>query len=137
MVLVTNLVTAVRNLKKDPTHITKFKDLLSDAGFVNVVERKYAVPVNPWAPGKHSKAMGEMNKMNLLAVVEPMSMAVLPGGLGVSIFEPLRPHTAFPIKCLRWSGDVLLSWMHYTAATLFQYASGMLLLTSCVAVVPK
>ena len=88
MVLVTNLVTAVRNLKKDPTHITKFKDLLSDAGFVNVVERKYAVPVNPWAPGKHSKAMGEMNKMNLLAVVEPMSMAVLPRGLGVSYSSP-------------------------------------------------
>lgn len=34
-------------LGKDPSLIAKYKDLLPRAGFDQVVERKYAVPVNP------------------------------------------------------------------------------------------
>lgn len=64
--------------------IAKYKGLLPKAGFENVVERKYAVPVNPWAPGKQSRAMGEMNKANIIASMPPLSMVILPKGLGVS-----------------------------------------------------
>lgn len=72
---------------KDPSQIMKYRDMLPDAGFEGVVERKYAVPVNAWAPGKQSRAMGEMNKANLLASMPPLSMVILPRGLGVSIIK--------------------------------------------------
>lgn len=90
-----DLLAAARNLGKDPTHITKYKELLAEEGFVNVVERKYAVPVNTWAPGKQSKTMGGMLKLNLLAVVSPISVALFPRGLGVSTYGVVVP----PIPC--------------------------------------
>ncbi len=74
--------------------ITKYKYLLPSAGFENIVERKYAVPVNAWAPGKQSKAMGEINKSNLLASMGPLSVVILPRGLGVGNFGASRVYSS-------------------------------------------
>ncbi|KAK7751611.1 hypothetical protein SLS62_006437 [Diatrype stigma] len=74
----------IAKLGKDPSQIMKYRDMLPNAGFEDIVERKYAVPVNAWAPDKQSKAMGDMNKANLLASMPPLSMVILPRGLGNS-----------------------------------------------------
>ncbi|KAJ8133288.1 hypothetical protein O1611_g329 [Lasiodiplodia mahajangana] len=62
----------------------QYKRLLTEAGFKNVTERKYAVPVNPWPPGKSLQKMGTMMAMNINIILEPMSMPIFIKILGWS-----------------------------------------------------
>ncbi|RYP14147.1 hypothetical protein DL765_006594 [Monosporascus sp. GIB2] len=75
---------SIKQLGGDAARIMSYKHILPEMGFEEVTERKYAVPINPWAPGKQSKAMGEMNKTNILASMRPMSTAILTKVLGWS-----------------------------------------------------
>ncbi|KAI1125067.1 S-adenosyl-L-methionine-dependent methyltransferase [Nemania abortiva] len=54
----------------------QYKQLLTEAGFKNVTERKYAVPVNAWPPGKSLQKMGTMMERNINIILEPMSNPV-------------------------------------------------------------
>ncbi|KAI0396951.1 S-adenosyl-L-methionine-dependent methyltransferase [Xylariaceae sp. FL0594] len=54
----------------------QYKQLLLDAGFKNVTERKYALPVNPWPPSKKLQELGQMMAMNINNIIEPMSMPI-------------------------------------------------------------
>ncbi|KAI0115871.1 S-adenosyl-L-methionine-dependent methyltransferase [Nemania sp. FL0031] len=54
----------------------EYKPLLTEAGFKNVTERKYAVPINPWPPGKSLQRMGSMMEMNINIILEPMSVPI-------------------------------------------------------------
>ncbi|GAW21702.1 hypothetical protein ANO14919_112260 [Xylariales sp. No.14919] len=60
----------------------QYKKLLTETGFKNVTERKYAVPVNPWPPGKQLQRIGTMMAMNINTILEPMSMPVFTEVLG-------------------------------------------------------
>lgn len=74
-------------LKKDGRTVhypLQYKSLLSEMGFRNVTERKYAVPVNPWPPGKQLQKIGDMMATNLNIILEPISMPVFMGILGWS-----------------------------------------------------
>ncbi|KAI1108930.1 S-adenosyl-L-methionine-dependent methyltransferase [Nemania sp. NC0429] len=68
----------------------QYKRLLLDAGFKNVTERKYAVPVNAWAPGKQLQRIGSMMAMNINTIIEPLSVPIF-------------------VKVLGWSPDALQS----------------------------
>ncbi|KAI0460549.1 S-adenosyl-L-methionine-dependent methyltransferase [Xylaria acuta] len=62
----------------------EYKRLLTEVGFKNVTERKYAVPVNPWPPGKQLQRIGSMMALNINTILEPMSMPIFTGVLGWS-----------------------------------------------------
>ncbi|KAI0907064.1 S-adenosyl-L-methionine-dependent methyltransferase [Ustulina deusta] len=62
----------------------QYKRLLMEVGFKNVTERKYAVPVNPWPPGKQLQRIGSMMLLNINTIIEPMSMPIFTGILGWS-----------------------------------------------------
>ncbi|KAI1203250.1 S-adenosyl-L-methionine-dependent methyltransferase [Nemania serpens] len=62
----------------------QYKRLLTETGFKNVTERKYAVPVNPWPPGKQLQRIGSMMAMNINTLIEPLSMPVFTKVLGWS-----------------------------------------------------
>ncbi len=57
---------------------------MQEAGFVNVTEKKIAVPGNPWARGEEQKIRGAMMMTNLLEVASGISMKILAGVYGWS-----------------------------------------------------
>ncbi|KAI1367762.1 S-adenosyl-L-methionine-dependent methyltransferase [Xylaria arbuscula] len=59
-----------------------YKPLLTEVGFKNVTERKYAVPLNPWPPGKRLQKLGSMMNTNLNIILEPISMPIFTEILG-------------------------------------------------------
>lgn len=61
-----------------------YKQYLEDAGFVDVVERKYEWPVGTWAKGKRAKTLGLWYREDLLSGLQGFTMAVLTRALGMS-----------------------------------------------------
>ncbi|KAJ2999177.1 hypothetical protein NUW58_g88 [Xylaria curta] len=59
-----------------------YKGLLTEVGFKNVTERKYAVPLNPWPPGRQLQKIGSMMALNINTILEPMSTPIFTGVLG-------------------------------------------------------
>jgi hypothetical protein len=55
---------------------------MREAGFVDVVEYRTYVPVNPWARGRKNKLLGAISQQNLLEGVESMSKAAFTRILG-------------------------------------------------------
>ena len=43
--------TGIRKIGKGPLPAVYLKKWIDEAGYVNVVERRISVPVNPWARG--------------------------------------------------------------------------------------
>ncbi|KUJ12577.1 S-adenosyl-L-methionine-dependent methyltransferase [Mollisia scopiformis] len=57
---------------------------LHDAGFIDIVEHKLLVPVNPWARGKKNKLLGAISLQNMTEGVASMSTAAFTRILGWS-----------------------------------------------------
>ena len=53
----------------------KLKTWYERAGFVDVQEKVFKLPMNPWPKDKHLKALGAMSEENLLAGLSGFSMA--------------------------------------------------------------
>lgn len=64
------------------TEALRCKSYLADAGFVNLGEKKFAVPLNTWAKGKGQKALGAMQMVNNLEAVDGITMAVFTRAFG-------------------------------------------------------
>jgi len=60
---------------------------MKEAGFVDVIEKKFAWPLGPWAQGERMKILGTLCRENLLVSVHGMSMAVMTKGLGMTSEE--------------------------------------------------
>jgi len=60
---------------------------MREAGFVNVTEKRIAVPVNPWAKGREQKLIGTLQMTNLLEVAHGITMSVFTKALGWSVQE--------------------------------------------------
>ncbi len=69
----------VRKTGKDPLCQVNTKTWMREAGFVNITERKIAVPANPWARGEEQKIRGALMMTNLLEVASGISMKILAG----------------------------------------------------------
>ncbi|KAM0542837.1 hypothetical protein ACHAPJ_012617 [Fusarium lateritium] len=63
---------------------TKFKDLLEEVGFVDVVETRFKWPTNGWPKDKKYKELGLWNKANASSALEALTMAPFTRGLGWS-----------------------------------------------------
>lgn len=61
---------------KDPLSAVNCKKWMEEAGFVNVTEKKFAVPGNPWAKGTEQKVRGALMMTNLLEVAQGITMNV-------------------------------------------------------------
>ncbi|KAL1876350.1 hypothetical protein VTK73DRAFT_9529 [Phialemonium thermophilum] len=76
------LQEGVRRLGRDALAALRYRAWMTDAGFVNVVERRFAVPMSPWAKGRDNKVLGAMQMTNHLEGIEGITLSVFTKGLG-------------------------------------------------------
>jgi hypothetical protein len=67
---------------RSATEALRCKNYLAEAGFVNLGEKKFAVPMNAWARGRDQKAVGAMQMANNLEGVDGITMTVFTRSLG-------------------------------------------------------
>ncbi|PMD32177.1 S-adenosyl-L-methionine-dependent methyltransferase, partial [Hyaloscypha variabilis F] len=79
-----NLVEAMSRIGRNLKDGQNWGQYMREAGFVDVVEHRICVPVNPWARGKKNKLLGAISQQNLLEGVESMSKAAFTRVLGWS-----------------------------------------------------
>jgi hypothetical protein len=66
------------------------KDYLIAAGFVNVVEKKYKMPVGNWSTDPKFKTIGSYNLLFCVQGLEGFALFILSKILGVSSVTPRR-----------------------------------------------
>ncbi|KAH8887868.1 S-adenosyl-L-methionine-dependent methyltransferase, partial [Thozetella sp. PMI_491] len=71
-------------LGRDMLAPRRYKQMMEDAGFINVTEQRLAIPGNPWPKGKAMKMMGLWQMTNFLDGINAVSMTILTKGLGMS-----------------------------------------------------
>jgi hypothetical protein len=71
-------------LGKDFTRGRRYKELLEEIGFVDVVEKRTQFPIGTWAVGEKMKTLGAWMRMDMLAGLQAMSMAIMTRGLGMT-----------------------------------------------------
>ncbi|RDW81850.1 hypothetical protein BP6252_02962 [Coleophoma cylindrospora] len=81
------IMAGAEALGKDWSRVPKYKAFLQEAGFVDVVEEKYDIPIGTWAKGKINKTLGTWCRADTLGVLQGLSLAVLTKGLGMSVEE--------------------------------------------------
>ena len=67
--------------------VARFRAQMIDAGFVDVVERKFALPGNPWAKGRREKVLGTMQMTNILDGLHGISIGLFTKVHGMSVEE--------------------------------------------------
>jgi len=71
-----------------PWNATKnYRRWMEEAGFVDIVERKFEWALGTWAKGKKEKMLGRLWRKDLLNGLDGMSKAVLTRGAGYSMEE--------------------------------------------------
>jgi hypothetical protein len=55
-----HMMEAMARHGKDFTIPTRWKDMLRDAGFIDVHQKWYNWPIGPWAKGKKNKLLGRL-----------------------------------------------------------------------------
>lgn len=78
----TLLLQGIQKMGRSATEALRCKSYLAEAGFVNLGEKKFAVPMNAWAKGKEQKAIGNMQMANNLEGVDGITMTVFTRSLG-------------------------------------------------------
>ncbi|CAK7217211.1 hypothetical protein SEUCBS140593_003132 [Sporothrix eucalyptigena] len=82
-----HMSTGVRRIGRDPHAALRLHDWMEEAGFVNIVEKRFALPINPWPRGRANKLLGAMEMTNLLEVAHGITSAVFTKALGWSVEE--------------------------------------------------
>jgi hypothetical protein len=88
-----NLLDAAEKIGKSFEIFNHTKDYITQAGFVDVVEKKYKMPVGEWSSDPKLKVLGRWNRLWCHAGLESWSIYLLSTVLGVSAFQ-------FPLKVL-------------------------------------
>lgn len=65
--------------------IDEAKEMMIAAGFVDVVERRFKIPIGPWAKDPRLKELGLYNKLQWEEGIEGWTMMLLTKFLGVRI----------------------------------------------------
>lgn len=64
--------------ERRPLDIAKtYKQGLINAGFVDVTEQVYKIPINGWAKSKNWKTLGDLWNVNCLDAIQGVAMALL------------------------------------------------------------
>jgi hypothetical protein len=85
--LISLYIEAGRRLGRDMLVPRRYKQWLIDAGFVDVVEEKLAIPGNPWPKGKEAKTLGYWQMTNFYDGLSAVTQTALHRGLGMSMEE--------------------------------------------------
>ncbi|KAI9804639.1 MAG: hypothetical protein M1833_006714 [Piccolia ochrophora] len=75
-------VKAANTLGQDPSPGPKFKQLAKDAGFINVEQKVYKMPIGPWALDKQLKNVGALNLLQTLEGMEGFTLRLFTAVLG-------------------------------------------------------
>lgn len=81
------VLEGVRRMGKNGLAAARFKSQMLDAGFTDVVERKFALPGNPWAKGEDQKMLGMMQMENILDGLHGFSIGLFTKMLGMAAEE--------------------------------------------------
>ncbi|KAK8016904.1 hypothetical protein PG993_015093 [Apiospora rasikravindrae] len=73
---------AFKQIGQELDFIKNYPPKLAEAGFVNIQERRYPVPVTCWAPGKRLQRIGTLMRQNTAVVLDMYSETVFIGVLG-------------------------------------------------------
>ncbi|KAH6617239.1 S-adenosyl-L-methionine-dependent methyltransferase, partial [Chaetomium tenue] len=76
------LLRGIQMMGRSATEALRCKNYLAEAGFVNLGEKKFAVPMNPWAKGDDQKAVGAMQMANNFEGIDGITMTVFTRALG-------------------------------------------------------
>ncbi|KAJ4422908.1 hypothetical protein N0V82_002435 [Gnomoniopsis sp. IMI 355080] len=71
-----------KRLGKDVAAPLKFKSMLEEVGFENVVQIRHDVPLNQWVPDPELKKLGDASYKNITLALQPFSTSTLGYGLG-------------------------------------------------------
>jgi hypothetical protein len=74
-------------LGKDLTRGRRYKEILEEIGFVDVVEKRTQFPIGTWAMGRKNKTLGAWMRHDMLTGLQAMSMAIMTRGLGMGSEE--------------------------------------------------
>jgi hypothetical protein len=78
---------AITAMGRDWTRVPMYKQYMIDAGFEDVVEKKYEWPLGTWAKGERMKTLGLWYREDMLSVIQGASIWALTRGLNMSAEE--------------------------------------------------
>ncbi|RDW69217.1 hypothetical protein BP6252_08237 [Coleophoma cylindrospora] len=78
----TLMVDGLRKLGKDFEKVKEYGTYMREAGFVDVVEKKYTWAIGPWIRGKKQKPQATWWAQNFLNGIHGWSMAIVTRGMG-------------------------------------------------------
>jgi len=73
-VWISTLLDAARLLNRDPNPGSKLEGLVKDAGFQNIVHKRYKIPIGPWAKDPTLKEIGMWNYMQINGGLEGLTL---------------------------------------------------------------
>ncbi|KAL9037882.1 MAG: hypothetical protein Q9180_003470, partial [Flavoplaca navasiana] len=79
---ITTLLEASRDFGRNPCPGPLLAQHMRDAGFQNVQERKYKIPIGPWAKDKHLKTIGAWNLVQIEDGLEAFTLRLFTQILG-------------------------------------------------------
>ncbi|KAL8859958.1 MAG: hypothetical protein Q9178_003507 [Gyalolechia marmorata] len=79
---ITTLLQAAREFGRDPCPGPKLAGYMRDAGFKDVQERKFKIPIGPWPKDKHLKTIGAWNLVQIEDGLEAFTLRLFTQILG-------------------------------------------------------
>jgi len=71
---ISTLLDAARSLGRDPNPGSKLEGWVRDAGFENVVHKRYKIPIGPWARDPMLKEIGMLNYQQVYGGLEGLTL---------------------------------------------------------------
>lgn len=81
------IIEGVKRMGKNALACAKYKTQMLDAGFVDVTEKKMALPGNQWAKGEDQKMLGAMQLENIMDGLHGFSIGLFTKMLGMAAEE--------------------------------------------------
>lgn len=81
------IIEGVKRMGKNALACAKYKTQMVDAGFVDVTEKKVALPGNQWAKGEDHKMLGAMQLENIMDGLHGFSIGLFTKMLGMAAEE--------------------------------------------------
>jgi SAM-dependent methyltransferase len=83
----TLMVDGLRNLGKDFEKVEEYGNYMREAGFVDIVEKKYTWAIGPWIRGRKQRLQATWWAQNFLDGIHGWSMTIITRGMGWTAAE--------------------------------------------------
>jgi len=78
------MIDGLRNLGKEFENVKEYGNYMREAGFVNIVEKKYTWAIGPWITGRQRKVQASLWMQNFLDGIQGWSTVIIGRGMGWS-----------------------------------------------------